>query len=102
MAVEDDERFAVCDLEAHRDGLSYTVDTLEELHSQMPDSEFFLIVGADVAAGFAEWREADRVVKLATLALAVRPGTTRAVVRRALRRLDAGARARSFDIPAIW
>ena len=101
MAIEDDERFAVSDLEAHRDGLSYTVDTLEELHSQMPDSEFFLIVGADVAAGFAEWREPDRVLKLATLAVAERPGTTRAVVEQALRRLDGGARSRFFDMPEI-
>jgi nicotinate-nucleotide adenylyltransferase len=101
MAIEGDDRFEVCDLEADRHGPSYTVDTLEELHSQMPDSEFFLIVGADVAAGFAEWRKPDRVLELATLAVAERPGIERAVVEEALGRLDAGARSRFFDMPEI-
>ena len=30
----DEERFEVSDLEADREGPSYTVDTLEELHSR--------------------------------------------------------------------
>src|SRR6059058_2054539 len=51
LAVGDDARFEVSDLEIKRDGPSYTVDTLEELQSQAPDSELFLIVGGDVAAG---------------------------------------------------
>src|SRR6059058_5021912 len=45
----DEERFEVADLEIRREGPSYTVDTLEELHSSKPDSELFLILGADIA-----------------------------------------------------
>jgi nicotinate-nucleotide adenylyltransferase len=91
----------VSDLEAHREGPSYTVDTLEELHTQTPDSELFLIVGADVAAGFAGWRDPDRVLSLATVAVAERPGTSRAVVEDVLGRLSGGARSRFFDMPEI-
>ena len=101
LAVAGDERLSVCDLEAHREGPSYTVDTLEELHSQMPDNELFLIVGADVAAGFAGWREPERVVELATVAVAERPGTSGAVVEDVLGRVAGGARSRFFDMPEI-
>jgi nicotinate-nucleotide adenylyltransferase len=97
----DDQRFEVSDLEAHRQGPSYTVDTLEALHANQPESELFLIVGGDVAAGFADWREPERVLALATLAVAERPGTARAAVEDALERLEGGERARFFDMPAI-
>src|SRR5690349_22576662 len=74
-AVDGDERFTVSDLEMRRDGPSYTVDTLEELHSQDPDTEMFLIVGGDVAAGLPRWHEPERVLSLATPAIAKRRGT---------------------------
>lgn len=101
LAIDGDARFAVSELEQRRDGPSYTVDTLEELHSQMPDSDFFLIVGADVAAGFAGWREPRRVLELATVAVAQRPGTSRPVVEDVLGRLGGGARSRFFGMPEI-
>jgi nicotinate-nucleotide adenylyltransferase len=101
LAIGGDERFSVCDLESRREGPSYTVDTLEELHRQMPDSEFFLIVGADVAAGFAGWQEPHRVLELATVAVAERPGTSRAVVEDVLGRLSDGSRSCFFDMPEI-
>jgi nicotinate-nucleotide adenylyltransferase len=97
----DEERFEVSDLEARREGPSYTVDTLEQLHSRMPDSQLFLIVGGDVAVGFPSWREPERVLSLATLAVAERPGTGRAAVERAIEQLRGGKRARFFDMPEI-
>ena len=102
LAFERDEsRFAVSDLEIRREGTSYTVDTLQELHSRAPDSELYLIVGADIAAGLPKWRDPERVLSLATLAVAERPGTERAVVERALGELSGGDRARFFDMPEI-
>jgi nicotinate-nucleotide adenylyltransferase len=101
LAIDGDARFAVSDVEQRRDGPSYTVDTLEELHVQMPESDFFLIVGADVAAGFAGWREPHRVLELATLAVAERPGTSRAMVEDVLAGLGGQARSCFFDMPEI-
>jgi nicotinate-nucleotide adenylyltransferase len=101
VAVGDDERFDVSDLEIKRDGPSYTVDTLELLHSQAPESELFLIVGGDIAAGLPRWHEAERVLSLATLAVAGRRGTSRAEVDEALSGLAGGARARFFQMPSI-
>jgi nicotinate-nucleotide adenylyltransferase len=100
-AVRGDDRFDVSDLEIQREGPSYTVDTLELLHSPEPESELFLIVGGDIAAGLPKWREPERVLSLATLAVAGRRGTSRAEVDEALSRLPGGERARFFQMPTI-
>ena len=97
----DEQRFEVLDLEARREGMSYTVDTLEELHASQPESELFLIVGSDVAREFGSWREPERVLALATITVAERPGTARAEVESALREVGGGHRARFLDMPAI-
>lgn len=101
VAVGDDERFDVSDVEITREGQSYTVDTLELLHSQDPESELFLIVGGDIAAGLPRWREPERVLSLATLAVAGRRGTSRAEVDEALGGLPGGERAEFFQMPTI-
>jgi nicotinate-nucleotide adenylyltransferase len=102
LAVKGDEqRFEVSDLEMTRTGPSYTVDTLQELHSRAPDNELFLIVGGDIAAGLPKWREPERVLSLATLAVAKRRGTPQAEVEEALRSLRGGERARFFEMPTI-
>ncbi len=101
LAVDGDERFAVSDLEVGRDGPSYTVDTLHGLTAQAPQTEFVLIVGGDIAAGLPQWREPERVLELATLAIVKRRGTARASVNAALEAISGGARARFFSMPAI-
>jgi nicotinate-nucleotide adenylyltransferase len=101
VAVEGDDRFEVSELELSREGPSYTVDTLEELHERSPDSELFLILGGDIAAGLPEWRAPDRVLSLATVAIAMRPGTERSAIERALQAVAGGERARMFEMPEI-
>ncbi len=101
LAIQGDERFDVSEVEIVRDGPSYTVDTLEELHSSAPDHELFLIVGGDIAAGLPSWHRPQRVLSLATLAVAKRRGTSRAAVDGALRSLPGGERARFFRMPRI-
>jgi nicotinate-nucleotide adenylyltransferase len=101
LAVADDPRLDVSSLEIEREGPSYTVDTLEQLKAQAPDSELFLIVGGDVAAGLPRWREPERVLSLATLAVAKRRGTARRSVNAALAELRGGERTEFFRMPRI-
>jgi nicotinate-nucleotide adenylyltransferase len=101
LAVEGDDRLRVSDLEIARAGPSYTVDTLVELHSREPDTEKFLIVGGDVAAGLPEWREPARVLSLATLAVAKRRGTSKRAVIEALAEVPGGDRTCFFRMPRI-
>lgn len=60
-----DPRFAVDPIEIERAGLSYTVDTLEALAGRDPAAERFLLLGADAAAQFRDWRRPDRIRELA-------------------------------------
>ena len=101
LAVRGDERFEVSDLEMDRSGPSYTVDTLQELHSRAPDNELFLIVGGDIAAGLPEWHEPEHVLSLATLAVAKRRGTPQAKIEQALSGLRGGDRSTFFAMPTI-
>lgn len=100
-AVADDRRFEVSDLEVRREGPSYTADTLQALKSRMPDSELFLIVGGDVAAGLPTWHEPERVLSLATLAVAKRRGTSQGSIDEALSGLRGGERTEFFRMPRI-
>jgi nicotinate-nucleotide adenylyltransferase len=102
LAVQGDEdRLEVSDIEAVREGPSYTVDTLAELRSQAPDNELFLVVGGDIAAGLPQWHQIERVLSLATVAVAQRRGTSRSEVEEALHALPGGERVRFFEMPTI-
>jgi len=101
LAADGESCLEVSELEVQRPGPSYTVDTLQALHSATPDSELFLIVGADIAIGLPKWREPERVVSLARVAVAQRPGTARAEVERVLDHLGGAERGRFFDMPEI-
>ena len=101
LAVAGDERFAVSDIELQRDGPSYTVDTLDLLSSHAPNDELVLILGGDIAAGLPGWHRPDRVLELATVAIAKRRGTARDTVEQALRTLHGENRARFFQMPRI-
>jgi nicotinate-nucleotide adenylyltransferase len=101
LAISGDERFEVSPLELDREGTSYTVDTLQVLSTQAPNPELFLIVGGDIAAGLPEWREPERVLELATLAVAKRRGTARSEVNQALASLRGAERTEFFAMPRI-
>jgi nicotinate-nucleotide adenylyltransferase len=73
-AVEGDERFEACYLELRREGPSYTVTTLRELHARHPGAELFFLTGADNLRELPQWREPDEVARLARLVVVSRRG----------------------------
>lgn len=77
-AIAGEARFEACDVEFHRDGPSYTHDTLAELARLNPDSELFLIIGDDSFAEFPSWRAPEAILAHAKLLVLPRPGKTRA------------------------
>ncbi len=75
LATFDNPVFQVSDIELRRDGLSYTVETLQQVHEQWPDRELFFLLGADSLLDFPNWREPERIVQLAKLVAVNRGGT---------------------------
>ena len=60
--------------EIGRAGLSYTVDTLATMGAARPDAEHILLIGADAFALFDQWREPERILSMAHVAVLVRGG----------------------------
>ena len=56
MAIQNDERFEVCDIEFDMPKPSYTIDTLNRLSELHPDTEFYLICGMDNLNKFNKWK----------------------------------------------
>ncbi|MFN2637292.1 MAG: nicotinate-nucleotide adenylyltransferase [Gemmatimonadaceae bacterium] len=77
LAVADDANYSVDDTEISRKGLSFTVDTLEQLTKRSPAAKVFLLLGEDTLAAFGQWRNPERIRELATLAVMTRAGFER-------------------------
>jgi nicotinate-nucleotide adenylyltransferase len=99
VAAEDEEGVEASDLEVGRDEVSYSYRTLELLAERDPGQEMFFLLGADMAAGLASWKEPSRVVELARLGVVPRPGVGLEAVRSALERLGAADRAEIIGMP---
>ena len=91
LLVDGEPGLSACALEINRGGVSYTVDTLTAIHASNPDAELTFIVGADTASTLPDWREPERVLSLAGLAVAAREGTSRTDVLARLRSIGSGA-----------
>ncbi len=101
LAVRDNRGFAVSTIETRRGGPSFTVETLREVAAEAPRARLFLIMGADSLDEFAAWREPEAILRLATLAVAERPGAT-SQARRGARSASARGRAGTRGASIEW
>lgn len=74
LAVADNPRFGVSDLEIRRGGKSYAVDSLEELKAAHPGARVCWLVGADAFFSIHSWYQPRRLFELADFAVMTRPG----------------------------
>ncbi len=103
LACEPYAELTVSDMEINRRGASFTVLTLEQLHRQYPESELFLLTGADMFLTLGTWHRFADIARLATLCAAPRDTTDAAVLRTYAKQLEEqGARCEvaEFTVPA--
>jgi len=74
LATAGEPGIAACGMEVRRGGPSYTADTLSEIHASHPEAELTFVMGADTALTLPGWRDPERVLELARLAVARRAG----------------------------
>jgi nicotinate-nucleotide adenylyltransferase len=68
-------RLSVSDVEARREGPSYTIDTVTQLRGEMgPEHDYWFIIGADTVGELPTWHRAAELLALIAFAVAVRPG----------------------------
>jgi len=73
LAIKGCEQFIVDDREVHRQGESYTVDTLLSLREEFPDRPLFLLMGTDAFAGIKTWSRWQQLLDLAHIVVMQRP-----------------------------
>jgi nicotinate-nucleotide adenylyltransferase len=59
--------------EIERSGVSYTLDTLQELRKEQPQAQLYLFIGQDQAQAFESWHRWQDILKIAQLVVAQRP-----------------------------
>jgi nicotinate-nucleotide adenylyltransferase len=74
IATASNPRFTVSRVDVDRDGPTYTIDTLRELHQADPQAELFFITGADALAEILTWKNVDELWRLAHFVGVTRPG----------------------------
>ncbi len=73
IAVSNEPHFLADSRELARTGPSYTVDTLEELDREVAAEPLHFLIGADNLVDFPRWKNAARILELATLVVFPRP-----------------------------
>lgn len=73
-AVRENLHFSVSDIELHRNGPSYTVDTIAELQSRLDGADLFFITGADAMNDLYLWHEPKRLLRSCRFIVATRQG----------------------------
>ena len=67
-AVAGNPAFDVSDIELRRGGISFTLDTLEDIRSGFGKiSQLFLIIGSDSYEELGDWHRPESILKLADL-----------------------------------
>lgn len=63
------------DRELNRSGISYTIDTVNEILKEDPEKQLFLIIGADQFEQFDQWKDFKTLLELVSLVVTTRPGS---------------------------
>lgn len=101
LGLGDRENIVASDLEINRGGISYTADTVQQVAHLYPDAELFLIIGTDMFAQFDQWREPQKILEHATLAVLCRgeKGEQKAIEETLPRLTAMGARVQVLENP---
>ncbi len=93
LAIQDNPAFEVSMLEIKRGGISYSYETLEQLHATCKKTNFYFILGADAFNELETWKKYSVLVKQSDFVVATRNGVK-------IKKLP-NARAFKLPIPKI-
>lgn len=74
LALRDNPFFTMNLIETKRHTPSFTIDTMEELTKQHPQTNFHFIIGADMVAYLPKWKAINRLLELVTFVGVKRAG----------------------------
>jgi len=74
IAVENDERFLVSNIEFNLPKPSYTINTLQAFSINYPLHDFCLVIGSDNLLGIANWKSSTEIIDNYKILVYERPG----------------------------
>jgi len=74
LAIADEPQMQLERLELNRNTASYTVDSLQHLKAQFPNTRLAFIIGMDSLQYFTKWHKWQQILELAHLIVCQRPG----------------------------
>ncbi len=77
LALEGHPHFIISEFEFQKEGISYTVETLNALKRSNPDAELFLIMGVDQLLEMDSWKEPEKIFQISKVVAMGRPGYRR-------------------------
>lgn len=103
LATASNPYFAVSTIEIERQGLSYTIDTVQEIKALHNVDTLYFITGADAVLEILTWKEAERLLTLCTFIAATRPGYNLNNLKENLRSLPAEVvkKILPLEVPAL-
>jgi nicotinate-nucleotide adenylyltransferase len=93
LAVMDNPKFEVSDIEIKREGPSYTYDTMQSLKQIYPNSKLYFLIGADAFAELKTWKNWEELIKMVEFIVATRPNSDIVEIE--------GAKINRLSLPAI-
>lgn len=72
LAISDNEKFSLSNIEIEREGNTYTCETIAELRKKNPENTYYFIVGADSFFYMENWYHPEEIFGKVILLVAVR------------------------------
>lgn len=83
ISIKGTPAFQISDIELNRPGMSYSVDTIEQIKSKMNLSkeELYFLIGSDSLVEFQTWKNPEEILSLAQVIVAPRPSFSKDMVK---------------------
>jgi nicotinate-nucleotide adenylyltransferase len=101
LATRSEPSWRVCTIETDRGGFSYSVDTLRQIHEELPKAALFFLVGADTLRDVSRWKEPEELFRLATPLVVRRPGEKEPDLRTLVNLCSADAKPQQIELSLI-
>ena len=73
LAIQDNPRFEISDIEIKREGISYTYDTVIALKKKLKNAKLFFIIGSDAYNSLPKWKNFKKLIAEIEFIVAIRP-----------------------------
>jgi len=101
LAVGSNPHFEASRIEIDRNGLTYTINTLQELREDYgEETAIYFIIGADVVPELVTWKEYEKVFRLCEFIAVLRPGYGETEFNEAIHRVSKDKGARIHPVPS--